>query len=70
MIHLTRQLDQKLRPMVPSERVRNSTPRRTPVDNPSVANAETLSERTPSDSKIDVSELSARLKTPAGRNGR
>ena len=68
MIHLTRQLDQKLRPMVPSERTR--TPRRTPVENPTVAPAETASERTPGTGKIDVNELSARLKAPAVRNGR
>jgi NADPH-dependent 2,4-dienoyl-CoA reductase/sulfur reductase-like enzyme len=69
MIHLTRQLDQKLRPMVPTaERAR--TPRRTPVENPSSATAETLSERTPGNAKIDVNELSARLTAPAMRNGR
>jgi NADPH-dependent 2,4-dienoyl-CoA reductase/sulfur reductase-like enzyme len=75
MIHLTRQLDQKLRPMVPSEHVRNGRrPSEAPAPQPVAQQslAETLGERSPGNGKIDVNELSARLKAPAssGRNGR
>ncbi|AHH94906.1 ferredoxin reductase [Kutzneria albida DSM 43870] len=69
MIHLTRQLDQKLRPMVPSERVRTS--RRAAAQTPAERSRTEATSGSKPGGKIDVNELSARIKAPASlKNGR